>query len=163
MCELSIRTSQDKLSYGVWNGRAPTRSAIRQLHILNILIFALPNTMSMPTWFKFPIKLHLLNSVHQSNPKQINPVVSGTTMVRVPATNQIKKPSTPATSVVSAPKITQCCSARKEEILSRLKIRRDYMKPMNLIFTQITTFLTSTVLRFILRTDYRFLRLSNTF
>lgn len=161
MCELSIRTSQDKLSYGVWNGRAPTRSAIRQLHFLNILIFALPSTMSTPAWFPFPIKLHLLNSVHQSNPKQINPVVSGTTMVRVPATNQIKKPSTPTTSVASAPKITRCCSARKEETLSRPQIQRDYM---NLIFTQLTTFRTSTVLRFILWTAWhRFLRLSNTF
>ena len=152
--------------YGAWNGRAPTRSAIRQLHFLNILIFALPSTMPTPAWCPFPLKRHLLNSVHQPNPKQINPVVSGSIMVRVPATNQTKKPATPATSVVSAPKITQCCSTRKEEILSCPQIQRDYMI---LIFTQLTTFRTWTVLRFILprlllsTAWHWFLRLSNTF
>ena len=68
-------------------------------------------------------------------------------MVRVLATNQTKTPSTLATNVVSAPKITQRCNARKGETLSRPQIRRDYMI---LIYTQLTMLRTWTDLRFIL-------------
>ena len=61
----------------------------------------------------------------------------------VPATNQTKKPSTPTTNVVSAPKITQCSSARKEEILFRPQIQHDYMI---LIFMQLLPVLSFIVL-----------------
>lgn len=147
MCELSIRTSQDKSSYGAWNGRAPTRSVTRQLHFLNIPIFVLPSTMPTPARSSFHIKCHLLTSVHQPNLKQIKPVVSGTITVRVPATNPTKKLSMSVTSVGSAPKITRCCSAQKEEILFRPQIRCDYLM---LITTQGTIFQAWTVLQFIL-------------
>ena len=142
-----VLTSQDKWNYGAWNGRAPMRSGIRQSHFLNIQIFALHNQVLMSARFLLPFKLYLLTSVYQSNQRQTKPVASGTITVRVLATNQIKKPSTLATNIVSAPKITQCCSARKGEILSHPQIRRDYMI---LIYTQFTTPRTRTDLRFIL-------------
>lgn len=133
---LFILTSHGKSNYGAWNGRAPMRSVIRQSHFLNIQIFARHNKVPMPARFLLPFNLHLLTSGHQSNQRQTKPVVSGTITVRVLATNQTKKSSTLATNVVSAPKITQCCIARKGEILSHPQIRRDYT---TLIYTKLTT------------------------
>ena len=123
----SILTSLSKSNYGAWNGRAAMRSGIRQLHFLNIQIFALHIRVQTSAWFLFPCKPHHLTSGHQSNQRQTKPVASGIITVRALATNQTKTPSTLATNVVFAPKITQCCNARRGETLSRPKIRRDYM------------------------------------
>ena len=144
-CAFFSFTLQSRSSYGVWNGRALAKFGTKQLPFSSIPIFALLSTVPTSTRYLLPFRRLHINCVHQQNPKQKNLVVNGTTTARVLVTNQTKMSSMPITNVASVPRSIQCYTARKGEILSRLrKIHFDYKTLHN---NQLRSFWTRTVLR----------------